>query len=141
MAASTATMKVAVATKMSKRELAKKNSTSGPRSRASLRIGLSWGLGVMSGVCVARRAPFHNSRFEPDQGAGKFVRRERRQIVDALADADEMYRHFKLLGDGDQNAAAGGAVELGHDEAGDADELAENLDLRQRVLADGGVEH
>src|ERR1700722_10038880 len=132
-------MKVAVATKMSKRELAKKNSTSGPRSRASLRIGLSWGLGVMSGVCVARRALFHNSRFEPNQGAGKFMRRERRQIVDPLADADEMHRHFEPLGDGDQNAAAGGAVELGHDEAGDADELGEIMHLRHRALAEGGV--
>src|SRR5580693_3859640 len=134
-------MNVAVATKMSKCELAKKNSTSGPRSRASLRIGLSWGFGVMSGVCVARRALFHNSRFKPDQGTGEVVRRERRQIVDALAEADEMHRHFEPLRDGDQNAAAGGAVELGHDEAGDADDFAENLDLRQRVLADGGVEH
>src|SRR5580704_5435996 len=145
MATSTATMKVAVATKMSKRELAKKNSTSGPRSRASLRIGLSCGFGVMSGVCVARRALFAKSRIEPAiepyHGTGKIPRRERRQIVDALADADEMHRHFELLRDGDQNAAAGGTVELGHDETGDADDLAENLDLRQRVLADGGVEH
>src|ERR1700722_12192666 len=99
----------------------------------------------MSGVCVARRAPFAKSRIEPDiepdHGAGKIPRRERRQIVDALADTDEMPRHFELLCDGDQNAAARGAIELGHDEAGDADDLAENLDLRQRVLADGGVEH
>ena len=41
----------------------------------------------------------------------------------------------------DQDAAARGAVELGHDQAGDAGDLAEHLDLRQRVLADGGVEH
>ena len=43
--------------------------------------------------------------------------------------------------DGDQNAAARGAVELGHHQPGDARDLAEHLDLRQRVLADGGVEH
>ena len=41
----------------------------------------------------------------------------------------------------DQDAAARGAVELGHDEPGDAGDLVEDLDLRQRVLSDGGVEH
>src|SRR3954471_19100037 len=66
---------------------------------------------------------------------------KRRQIVDALADTDEMDRQPELLGDGDEEAAARGAVELGHDEAGDAGDLAEHLDLRQRVLTDGGVEH
>ncbi len=40
-----------------------------------------------------------------------------------------------------QDAAARGAVELGHHQPGDAGDLAEHLDLRQRVLADGGVEH
>ena len=40
-----------------------------------------------------------------------------------------------------QNAAARGAVKLGHHQAGDAGGLQERLDLRQRVLADGGVEH
>ena len=46
-----------------------------------------------------------------------------------------------LLGDRDQDAAARGAVELGHDQPGDARDLAEYLDLRQRVLPDGGIEH
>src|ERR1051326_2345210 len=73
--------------------------------------------------------------------AAKILRRKRRQIVDALADADEMDRQFEFLGNGNQDAAARGAVELGHDEAGDAGDLAEYLDLRQRVLADGGIEH
>ena len=38
-------------------------------------------------------------------------------------------------------AAARGAVELGHHEAGDACGPAENLDLAQRILPDGRVEH
>ena len=46
-----------------------------------------------------------------------------------LADADEMDRQAELRGDGDEDAAAGGAVELGHDQAGDAGALAEDLDL------------
>src|SRR5438552_12479182 len=64
--------------------------------------------------------------------AAEILGRERRQIVDALADADEMDRQFEFLREGNQDAAARGAVELGHDEAGDAGDLAEHLDLRQR---------
>ena len=45
------------------------------------------------------------------------------------------------FGDGDQNAALGRAVELGHHQAGDAGGVAEGFDLSQRVLADGRVEH
>ena len=47
----------------------------------------------------------------------------------------------KALGDGDQNAAARRAVELGHDQAGHAGDLLEDLHLVQRVLTRGGVEH
>ena len=57
------------------------------------------------------------------------------------ADADEMHRQAELGGNGDENAATRGAVELGHDKAGDAGDLAENLDLVERILADGGIEH
>ena len=52
-----------------------------------------------------------------------------------------MHRQTEFGGDRDQNAAARGAVELGHHQAGDARGLAENLDLAERVLADRGVEH
>src|SRR3712207_7599715 len=41
----------------------------------------------------------------------------------------------------DQHSAAGGPVELGHHEAGHSGDLAEDLDLAERVLAGGGVEH
>ncbi len=58
-----------------------------------------------------------------------------------LADADGVDRQAELLGRGDQHAAARGAVELGHDEAGHARALAEHLDLGKRVLAGGRVEH
>ena len=79
--------------------------------------------------------------IEPGDGAGEIARRKRRQIVDALADADEVHRNLEFRRQRDQDAAARGAVELGHDEAGDAGDFLENLDLRQRVLPDGGVEH
>src|SRR5581483_11173646 len=52
-----------------------------------------------------------------------------------------MHRQAELRRDGDQDSAARGAVELGHDQARDARDLLENLDLRQRILSHGGVEH
>src|SRR5580700_6861194 len=185
-------MKVPVATKMSKRELAKKNSASGPRSRASLRSGLSCGFAacvlaacafalwvsvmrvvfsaeirsaqpcrsvdVVAGldpaipihlgtpreksIGMTGTSPVMTPHESRSLGArnrpGEITRRERRQIVDAFTDADEMHRHFELRRDGDQNAAARGAVEFGHDQPGDADHLAENLHLRQRILPHGG---
>src|SRR6476646_5185203 len=56
-------MNVAVATKMPYLELAKKNSASGPRSKASLRNGLSCGfavwVSVMVPVCNSDRSICH----------------------------------------------------------------------------------
>ena len=52
-----------------------------------------------------------------------------------------MDRDAVFLGERDQHTALGGAVELGHHDAGDADDLAENLGLGVRVLPDGRVEH
>ena len=46
-----------------------------------------------------------------------------------------------MLGRRDQHAAARGAVELGHDQTGDARDFLEDIDLRERVLAVGGIEH
>ena len=63
------------------------------------------------------------------------------EIGRGFADADIMDRQLEFFGDGDENAAARGAVELGHHEAGDARDLAENLDLAHRVLADRRIEH
>ena len=50
-------------------------------------------------------------------------------------------RDAVFLGQRHQHAALGGAVELGHDDAGDADHLAEDLGLGVRVLPDRRVEH
>jgi hypothetical protein len=52
-----------------------------------------------------------------------------------------MHRHREFRGDGDKNTAARSAVELGHCQPGDTDSFLENLDLRQRILADRGIEH
>ena len=44
------------------------------------------------------------------------------------------------MGDGDDDAALGGAVELGEDDAGDVGGLGEEAGLLQAVLAGGGVD-
>src|SRR4029453_8946210 len=69
------------------------------------------------------------------------LRAERLEIVHAFADADGVDGNLKALCDGDQDAAPRRAVELGDDEAGDARDLLEDLDLRERVLTRCGVEH
>ena len=55
--------------------------------------------------------------------------------------ADVLHRHLELLGDGDDDAPLGGAVQLGEHDAGDAGGLLELLGLDQAVLAGGGVQH
>src|SRR4051794_40190955 len=50
---------------------------------------------------------------EPRNGAGERARRERLEVLDALADADEVHRQPEFLRQRDEDAAAGGAVELG----------------------------
>ena len=57
-----------------------------------------------------------------------------------FADADEADRQAEFAGDGDDDAALGGAVELGEDDAGDAGGLGEQTRLLQAVLAGGGVD-
>src|SRR6185503_13597938 len=47
----------------------------------------------------------------------------------------------EAVGKGDKNAAARGAVKLGHDQAGDARDPQEGFDLVHGVLAPGGIEH
>src|SRR5215472_10330355 len=135
-------MKIAVAVKMPKRALAAMNSTSGPMSSASLSSGLSLRLPGADAVMAVSSAPTWDlSSRQTRDGRGKISRRERREIVHTFADADEVHRQFVLGRDRDQDAAAGGAVELGHHETGDAGGPGEFVDLRERVLPDGGVEH
>src|ERR1700756_3688246 len=108
-------MKAAVAGKMPKRLLAKMKITSGPRSSASLTSGLSLGFpGIVMLHPWRRRASCGGPR---DRG-GEILRREGAEIVDAFADADEVHRDAVLGGDRHQDAAARGAVELGHHQAG-----------------------
>src|SRR5215211_851180 len=142
-----ATMKIAVAGKMPQRALPTKKRTSGPMSSASLRAG--WSCGFLSMAVSTQRLPrchFLNSvragsGLQPSNRLGKVTRLEWREVIHAFADANEVNGQAMLLGDCDQNAAARAAVELGHGEPRDTGNAGKLLDLRQCVLADGGVEH
>ncbi|MNL90222.1 hypothetical protein D3C87_2211080 [compost metagenome] len=50
-----------------------------------------------------------------------------------------MHRQAKFPGDGNQDAAARRAVELGHDEASDAGAFSKNFDLLEGILSGRGV--
>src|SRR5215207_4748255 len=122
-----ATMKAPVATNRLNFALATKNTMSGPSSVASLNTGCGWVLSILA--------------FNSCNRVGKVPRGERREIVDAFADADEVHRQLELLRQRHQDAAARGAVELRHHQAGDASGTLKCLDLRQRILSHRSVEH
>src|SRR5699024_6838923 len=65
---------------------------------------------------------------------------ERREVVGAFAQSDELDRHPELTLDGHDDAALGGAVELREHDSGDVDRLGEDLRLLHAVLPGGGVE-
>src|SRR6187551_2753934 len=111
--------------------LVPKNTSSGPSSMASLSPDSGFSVctrGAASGCCGI-------ARVQTGDGAGKLLGIESLQVVDALADPDGIHRQSEALGDGDENAAARSAVELGDDEAGDAGDLLEDLHLVERVLS------
>src|SRR6476646_3432828 len=125
------------------RELARKNSSNGPRSSTSLSTGLSCGFFAFIAAHLARpRRNCHRASrlagemfsFDSGDRPGEVPGREWREIVDTLPDADEVNRQAEFRGDGDQDAAARRAVELGHDKSANAGNVAKNLDLRECVL-------
>src|SRR6266542_1059185 len=63
------------------------------------------------------------------------------QVLDLFADADEAHRHLQFVTDAEDDAALGGAVELGEDDTSDVHGLLEAGGLGDGVLAVGGVEH
>src|SRR5271165_3113671 len=75
------------------------------------------------------------------QGIGVGFGVEGDHVVDFFAGADKTDRQFQFAGNGHDDAALGGAVELGEDDSGDADGASEFAGLRQAVLPGGGVQH
>ena len=58
-----------------------------------------------------------------DDGVDEALGVEGREVVRTLPQTDELDRDTELALDRDDDAALGGAVELGEDDAGDADDL------------------
>src|SRR5258705_3783507 len=118
-------MKAPVATNRLNFALATKNTMSGPSSVASLNTGCGWFLSSLACNSCNR--------------VRKVACGERREIVDAFADADEVHRQFEFLRQRHQDAAARCTVEFRHHETGDASGTMKCLDLRQRILSHRGV--
>ena len=97
--------------------------------------------GVGAAAAGTEIANPENMGTSGEDAVDETFRIERSEIVRAFAQADELDGHAELLLHGDDDAALGGAVELGQDHAGDADRFGEHLGLRHAVLAGGGVEH
>src|SRR5690606_13244571 len=108
--------------------------TRAPKS-TSWRTQEVWRTGGSGGMSVI------GSVLESDQQAREGPGVERLQVLDALADPDQLDRGVRGLGHRHQHAAAGGAVQLGHHQARDIGGAAEDLFLLQRIAADGGVQH
>ena len=69
------------------------------------------------------------------------LRVEGDEVVDFFAGADEAYGEIEFAGDGDDDAAFGGAVELGQHDSGDASVAPEFAGLVEAILACGRVEN
>src|SRR3954451_12098943 len=74
------------------------------------------------------------------QGPGEVVSVERAQVLERLADADQLHGDAELARDGERDAALRRAVELGQDDAVDRHGLGEELRLAQAVLTGRGVD-
>ena len=90
---------------------------------------------------MSRDARCEHRRLILEQRPGKTLGIESLKIFDLLADADILYRDAKLLLNADNDAAFGGAVELGKDNAGNIGRFFEYARLLQAVLTRRRVHH
>src|SRR6266850_3688027 len=90
---------------------------------------------------LARCRRFAASFLFPKQRLDETHGIEGFDVLRFFAEANEFDRDIELLADGDDHAAFGGAIQLGEDDAGDVDGLADHLGLLDGVLAAGGIEH
>ncbi len=69
-----------------------------------------------------------------EQGVDEGGRFERRQIVGAFPESDQLHRHPEFLLDAENDAALGRSIELGQHHTGDVHYIGEYPGLRQTVL-------
>src|SRR4051794_39423542 len=75
-----------------------------------------------------------------EQRAREVVGVEGAQVLELLADPDQLHRHAQLLRYRERDPALRGPVELRQDDAVDVHRLAEQQRLAQSVLAGGGID-
>src|SRR6266508_5604070 len=91
--------------------------------------------------CGRRTGVVHGTlRVAANQSVDELGRVERRQVVGALPEADQLDRDAELALDRDHDAALGGAVQLGQDHPGHVDHLGKDPGLLKAVLAGGRIE-
>src|SRR3954447_4344086 len=100
---------------------------------------LLWANGETRGRTLGGKK--HKGSLGLEEGAREVVWIEGPQVVQLLADADELDRQPELVRDRDGNAALRGAVELRQRHTRDFDGLAEEARLLETVLAGGRVDH
>jgi hypothetical protein len=86
---------------------------------------------VLTATIIAPRA----SPPGVDRRDRELLRVERAQVLQLLADADQLDRDLELMGDRERDAAARRAVELRQHDPRDLDRLREDPRLAQAVLA------
>ena len=77
------------------------------------------------GPCLRIKPLSAEERFD------EFIRVEFCDVLGLFAQADEFHRDVELFLDGDDDAAAGGAVELGEHDAGDVDGFAKGKNRKR----------
>ena len=109
------------------------------KSKVAVRIFFSMRRGFL--LVDGLRGPLDQAeRFaHAEDAAGEAVRVKRLELVELFADAGEFDRALGHLAHGERRAAAGIAVELGEDEAGDLEGVVEMGGHAHRLLAGGGV--
>src|SRR2546423_13159946 len=76
----------------------------------------------------------------PNQSAGEVTGVERPEVLECLADPDQLHRYPELSGDCQRDAALGRPVELGQHDSRHRHRLVEHARLAHPVLPGGGVD-
>src|SRR3954447_8067087 len=100
---------------------------------------LLWANGETRGRTLGGKK--HKGSLGLEEGAREVVWIEWPQVVQLLADADQLHRQAELVRDRHGDAALRGAVELRQRHTADLDGLAEEARLLEAVLPGGRVDH
>ena len=109
------------------------------RSKDAVRIFSSIRRASSSSIAAAAFSTSPTMSPMPRMRPGEAIRVKGLELVELFADAGELDRPLRDLAHRERRAAAGVAVELGEDEAGDAERLVEMRGHADRLLAGRGI--